>query len=304
MYDTIIIGAGPAGMSAAVYATRKGMKTLLVTKQVGGQIMQTLEVDNYLGFKMIKSTDLVKKFEEHVRSFDVDFKTEEVVNKIEKKDNTFTVKTEKAEYQGKTVIVAAGKRSRELGIPGEKEFKKKGVSYCATCDGPFFQDQEIAIVGGGNSGCEAALQMISIAKKIYLIHIGDTLSGDPPYVKKLEAADNVEILLSTKSKEIYGENFVKGITVETDDKERNIDVQGIFVEIGYVTDIDFVDVDKNRCKEIKVKSGESVDTENMTDVPGIFAAGDVTDVINKQIIVAAGEGAKAALAAFYWLTRQ
>ncbi|MBM3252138.1 MAG: FAD-binding protein [Candidatus Omnitrophica bacterium] len=301
MYDLIIIGAGPAGITASVYAARKKMKFLVITKDIGGQAAWSGDIENYTGYQFITGPDLAAKFEEHMRKYDFDLKENEEVIELSQKDNLVLVKTNKAQYQAKTAIIASGKRSRELGVPGEKEFKNKGLTYCATCDGPLFSGKDVAVIGGGNSALDAAIQLMNIAKYIYLINLTSALTGDPVMQEKVQNHKNVIILNNTQVTAIIGDKFVTGIKIKTKDKttEENLSVQGIFVEVGLMPNSGFAkQIEKNNFNEIKVNS------YNQTSIPGVFAAGDVTDVPEKQIIIAAGEGSKAALSAFRYLAQQ
>jgi len=296
MYDLIIIGAGPAGITASVYAARKQMNFLVISKDVGGQTAWSGDIENYTGYQFITGPDLTAKFQEHMRKYGVGLKEGEGVTGIKKKGNLILVKTDKDTYETKTAIVASGKRSRELGVPGEKEFKNRGLTYCATCDGPLFGGKDVAVIGGGNSGLDACLQLIRIANKVYLINVTAELTGDPIMQEKVKASDKVTVVNNAQVTAVLGDKLVSGIKVKTAGKEETISVQGVFVEIGLIPNVEFAgDLDKNEFGEIKV------DSYNRTNSPGIFAAGDVTDVPEKQIIIAAGEGSKATLSAFRYL---
>jgi len=296
MYDLIIIGAGPAGITASVYAARKKMDFLVVTKDIGGQAALSGDIQNYTGYQFISGPELAAKFEEHMRKFDISLKENEEVTELKKKDNIVYVKTNKDLYQAKTAIIASGKRSRELNVPGEKEFKNKGLTYCATCDGPLFSGKDVAVIGGGNSALDATLQLIKIARHIYLINNTSHLGGDAIMREKVEDAKFVTILNNAQVTEIFGQRMVKGIKIKIQNKEETLPVEGVFVEIGLIPNSDFApDIEKNQLGEIKVNC------HNETNLPGVFAAGDVTDVPEKQIIIAAGEGAKACLSAFRYL---
>jgi len=300
-YDLIIVGAGPAGMTAGVYAARKQLSTLIVSENVGGQALWSSGIENYLGFAFITGPDLVRKFEDHVRRFGVQLVSASV-SSVSREDGEFRVTVgEDSSYSSRALIVAAGKSSRLLGVPGEKEFTGRGVTYCATCDGPLFAGMEVAVVGGGNSGLDSAVQLMGICPKVYLIELGEALRADEIMQGKARAAANVEILTHTAVREIHGETFVSGITVEDTHtgEARHIDVKGVFVEIGLVPNTGFVKslVSLNRHGEIPV------DCAAWTGIPGFYAAGDVTDVPEKQIICAAGDGAKAALGAYSYLVR-
>ena len=298
LYDLIIIGAGPAGITASVYAARKKINFLLITKDIGGQAAWSSDVENYPGYQFITGPDLVAKFQEHMQKYGIQLKENEEVIELEKKDKIIYVKTTKKAYEAKTVIIAAGKRVKEIGVPGEKEYKNKGVTYCVTCDGPLFAEKDIAVVGGGNSALDAAIQMMNIANKVYLINITDRFIGDSIMQEKIRNNPKVKILHNTRVESITGDKFVKGINVDTHGKKESLDVKGIFIEIGLMPNSWFAKgVDKNEKGEIKVNCA------NETNVPGIFAAGDVTSVPEKQIVIAAGDGAKAALGTFRYLAR-
>jgi len=302
-YDIIIIGAGPAGITAAVYAARQKLNVLILTGNVGGQAAWSGDIENYTGFRFISGIELAQVFEEHVQKYTeetVTIKSDEEAQSITQEGAFFSVKTRQAVYSSKTVIVASGKRSRELGVPGEAAFKNKGVTYCATCDGPVFTGKDVAVIGGGNSALDATLQLLNIAKTITVINNATALGGEAIMREKVEQAPHVEILNQTEVKQIEGEVFVKRLVVNQKGQDRKIELQGIFVEIGLAPNSDFgIALQKNKNSEIMV------DNRNRTNIPGIFAAGDVTDVPEKQIVVAAGEGAKACLSAIRYLqTRQ
>ncbi len=299
MYDLIIIGAGPAGLNAALYAARKMLKVLVLTGDIGGQLAISGNVENYLGFKSIKGIDLVSRFEEHVKQYNVKIIGNDRVVRLKKIGKNFSIETEKEKkYESKSIIVTAGKKHRKLNVPGEDKLAKKGVVYCATCDAPLFKDKIVAVVGGGNSAVYAALALIPIAKKIYLITLNKKLVGEQIRIKKILASKKINVLYNSKTKEILGDNFVTGIKVEANRKEETISLDGVFVEVGYETDVSFIkDVKLNKWKEI------IIDKENKTSILGLFAAGDATEVIFKQNIIAAGEGAKAALSAYEYLQK-
>ena len=297
IYDLVILGAGPAGITASVYAARKKLNFLVVTQDVGGQAALSGDIENYTGYQFITGPQLALKFQEHMDSFGIKLNMPEEVKKIEKQGKVIRIVTDKSEYLSKTLIVATGKRPRELNIDGEKEFKNKGVTYCATCDGPLFRGKNVAIIGGGNSALDAALQMVRISPKIYVINIASQLEGDLVMVEKVEEASGVEVWNNSKVKRIFGDVFVGGIEVEKEGETRDLAVEGVFVEIGLVPNADFADIlQRNQQGEI------IVDCYNNTGVEGIFSAGDVTNVPEKQIIIACGEGSKASLAAFRYLS--
>ncbi len=300
MHDLIIIGGGPAGMTAAVYAARKLMDTLMITRDLGGQMIWTREIENYLGYQYITGPELIGKFEEHVRKYPANIVYDEVTGLEQAADGTFRVWCGAAEHRGKTVIVASGKRPRRLGVPGEIEFTGRGVGYCATCDGPLYAGKTVAVVGGGNSALQAAIELAAIAGKVYLVARGE-FRADPVVVEKLRAAAGVEALQGYVARGIYGGETVERFVVAAGDgSERVLAVNGVFVEIGLDPNSEFAAgaAELNAYREI------AVDCRTATGVPGLFAAGDVTSGPDKQIIIAAGDGAKAALAAYEYLLRK
>ena len=299
IYDLIIIGAGPAGITAAVYAARKRMNFLVLTGDIGGQAAWSGDIENYTGYQFIAGPELAQKFEEHMRQYDIPVKEREEVIDVRKPGENILVKTNKAEYQAKAVIIASGKRSKELNVPGEKEFKNRGLTYCATCDGPLFANKDVAVIGGGNSALDAGLQLIKIANKVYIVNNTERLGGEAVMRQKVETAGNVVIYNNSRVTAVLGGKFVNALKVLKESKEETIPVQGIFVEIGLIPNAGFIDsLEKNERGEIKINS------KNETSIPGIFAAGDVTDISEKQIIIAAGEGSKASLSAFHYLAQQ
>ncbi|MDD5044416.1 MAG: FAD-dependent oxidoreductase [Candidatus Omnitrophica bacterium] len=296
IFDLIVIGAGPAGITASIYAVRKRMKLLVITKDIGGQTAISGDVENYTGYQFITGPDLTQKFEEHLRKFGIDLKEGEEVLQIQKEGELVRIKTDKGEYVSRTLIIASGKRSRQLNVPGEKEFKNKGLTYCATCDAPLFQGKDVAVIGGGNSALDAALQLIKIAKKVYIINNTPALGADAIMREKAMQSSIVTIFNNAQVLEITGDSFVKALKMKENGKERILPVEGIFVEIGLLPNTGFArEIERNQYEEIKVNN------RNETNIPGIFAAGDVTDVPEKQIIIAAGEGSKASLSAFKYL---
>ncbi|MFH1868455.1 MAG: FAD-dependent oxidoreductase [Candidatus Omnitrophota bacterium] len=299
IYDLIIVGAGPAGITASVYAARKKMNFLVISNDIGGQTAWSGDIENYTGYQFISGLELTAKFQEHIQKNNVELKESENVIGLNKKNDIVEVKTDKAAYEARTAIIASGKKSRELGVPGEEEFKNRGLTYCATCDGPLFAGKDVAVVGGGNSALDAAIQLLKIAKHIYIINIAPELTGDSIMREKIEKSDKVTIINGAEITSVFGEKFVTGLNIKTKKGQKSLPVQGVFVEIGLIPNSEFVSgIDKNEKGEIKVGRG------NETNIEGIFAAGDVTDVLEKQIIIAAGEGAKATLSAFHYLSRK
>lgn len=299
LYDVIILGAGPAGLSAAIYTARKVMKTLVISGNIGGQVTWTYDIDNYLGFSQVNAQDLIKKFRDHVEKYGVEtIIGQEVISAdITGRIKRVTIKDGRSFY-GKTIIIATGGQHKKLNIPGEKEFLGRGVSYCSTCDAPLFAGATVAVIGGGNSALEAAIDLIPIAKHIYVISLTE-LTGDPILQDKVKQASNVDILVRHKPVAITGTREVETIEILSldENKKKTLAVEGVFVEIGIMPNSAlFVDVlATNERGEI------IVDEMCRTGVAGVFACGDVTNVPYKQVVVAAGEGAKAALSAYNYL---
>jgi alkyl hydroperoxide reductase subunit F len=297
MHDVIIIGSGPAGMTAAVYAARKKMDILMVTEEFGGQPMWTRDIENYMGYQYITGPELMAKFEEQIRQYPVETKYEKVI-KLKQQDGTLIVETQEGAYPAKTVIIASGKRPRRLEVPGEREFTGRGVSYCATCDGPLYAGKTVAVVGGGNSAVQAAVELSRVAKKVYLVARNQYIA-DPIVIDRMMQAGNIEEMKGYQSESITGKEFVETYVIKHKEtrETKALAVQGIFVEVGLVPNSEFVDdlVEKNRYGEI------IVNCRAVTKTPGLFAAGDVTDGPDKQIVIAAGDGSKAALGAFDYL---
>jgi alkyl hydroperoxide reductase subunit F len=298
-YDLIVIGGGPAGMTASIYAARERMNFLVIAKEVGGQTNWTKNVEKYTGFRLITGYDLVKHFREHLAQYSIEAKEGVTVSLLEKDGGEIKVVTNKGEFIAKSVIIASGKIPKTLGVDGENRLRNKGLAYCATCDAPMFADMDVAVIGGGNSALDATLQLVNIAKKIYLIFQANELSADPVMAEKAFQSGKVVLLNNSNVKQVLGDKFVSGIVIVRGGKEEEIKVEGIFVEIGSVPSSDFVKgVMKNNDGELLVNA------KSETNVEGIFAAGDVTDVPAKQIIVAAGEGAKAAISAFEYISKR
>lgn len=296
IYDIIIIGAGPAGITASVYAARKKMSLMVLSKDIGGQTAWSGDIENYTGYQFITGPELTKRFKDHIDTYGIRVNEGEEILSLKKDTDIISIKTDKAEYQARTVIIASGKMPKELGVKGEKEFKGKGIAYCATCDGPLFTEKDVAIIGGGNSALDAAIGLERIARKIYIINIEKGLRADAIMQEVVKKSNKITVLNESKIVSVKGEKFVRAIEIEKSNSKKDIAVEGVFVEIGLTPNSGFAkDVDKNSLNEIMVNCACE------TNVPGIFAAGDVTNVPEKQIIVAAGEGAKAALTAFRYL---
>ena len=299
IYDLIIIGGGPAGITAGIYAARKKLKTLLITKEWGGQVTRAPEIHNWPGTKKISGMDLIKQMTEHLKTFEIEIKEGKEVIDLDKKGDNFLVRDNDQEYEAKAVIIASGKIPRTLNIPGEEEFKGKGVSFCATCDAPLFKNKEVAVIGGGNAGFDTALDLTKYAKKIYILEFLEVMRGDPATKEKLEKTGKVEFHTNVAVKEIKGGRFVERLIYE--DRKTSNDVElkleGVFIAVGMMAKAEFASklVELNQIGEIVI------DKDNYTKTSGLFAAGDITDIKYEQIVIAAGEGAKAALAATDYL---
>ena len=301
----IIVGGGPAAISAGIYAVRKGLKTLLIAQDWGGQLNWTNLIENYPGFESITGPELVKKLVAHLKKYqgeDLEIKEGNEVKKVEVENERLVKVEADNSYQAKALILATGRNYKKLGIPGEKEFSSKGVSYCVTCDGPIFKDKKVAVIGGGNAGLEAALDLLDYASKIYLLEFLPQLTADEYLQKMVRKNSKINILTNVAVQEIKGEQFVNGLVYQERDsqKEKEITLEGVFVGIGTRANSSPVKnvVELNQEGEVKI------DEKNRTSVRNIFAAGDVTDVSHKQIVVAAGEGVKAALNVYQYLCRK
>ena len=300
-YDVLVVGGGPAGASAAVYAARKGIRTAIVAERFGGQVMDTMGIENLIGTKYTEGPKLVASLEEHVKEYPVDIHNLQRAKSIAKKDMIEVELESGATLKSKTVIIATGARWRNLGVPGEAEFKNRGVAYCPHCDGPLFKGKHVAVIGGGNSGVEAAIDLAGIVSHVTLIEFGTELKADKVLQDRLRSLSNTTIITNAQTKEITGTDKVNGITyVERDTGvEQHINLEGVFVQIGLVPNTDWIgdNLERTRFGEIVV------DGHGSTDMPGVFAAGDCTNVPYKQIIISMGSGANAALGAFDYLIR-
>ncbi len=301
MYDLMVIGGGPAGLAASVYAARKQLKTLLITQDIGGQVNLTLGIENYLGYQFIEGPELIDKFQTQINQFPIDQKIGDKVTQVERIEGGYEVVTESGEhYQSRAAILASGKRPRTLGVPGETELTGRGVSYCAICDGPVFAGQRVAIVGGGNSALEAVLDMLKIAEHVDMVSL-TPITGDAVLSDQLPEDGKLTVYLEHATQKIEGDPMVEGMEIKDlkSGETKRLDVTGIFIEIGLVPNSNPVKdlLTLNQWNEVPVNNAGE------TGLPGLFAAGDVTDIPEKQIVVAAGEGAKAALRAHRYLQR-
>lgn len=300
-YDVLIVGGGPAGASAAIYAARKGIRTGMVVDNFGGQVMDTLGIENLIGTKYTEGPKLMASVEEHVNAYDVDIMKSQRSAKLEKKELVEVTLESGAVLKSKTAIVSTGASWRKIGVPGETEFKNKGVAYCPHCDGPLFADKDVAVIGGGNSGIEAAIDLAGIVKHVTVLEFLPELKADRVLQERLHSLPNVTVLTNVQTKEITGENTVNGITYSDRETgtEVHLDVQGVFILIGLMPNTAWLDgtVERNKMGEILT------DKQGATNIPGVFAAGDCTDAAYKQIIISMGSGATAALGAFDYLIR-
>ena len=305
IYDTIIVGGGGAGLTAGIYAGRRAMKTLIITKDVGGQVLETNLIENYPGFTEIHGPTLMENFEKQARKCGAEIIFSTVIS-IKEMNKQFVVATEEKKYRSKTVILAFGKTPKNLDVSGEKELTGKGVSYCTICDGPLYKNKTIAMVGGGNSALEGALYLSSIAKKVYLIHRRDEFRGFEHSVGEIKKKKNIEFVLDSVVTEIKGMERIKSVMVKNLKKNsiKELEIEGIFIEIGLEVKTDFikdlVKLDENGHIVINCKC-ETYHPNSDKIHPGIFAAGDVADTPFKQIVISAGEGCKAALQAYNYL---
>ncbi len=303
IYDVIIVGGGAAGLTAAIYASRRAMSTLIVSQDIGGQASTTEEIENYPGTGLVTGPNLMNEFKKQAEQFGTEFAFAEVTG-ITKGDDeqgklVFTVVTNTQMFVGNAVILAYGLAHRHLGVPGEKEFGAKGVSYCATCDAPLFKKKTVMVVGGGNSAVDATLLLAKLCPKVYLVHRGANFARAESVLVEQLQQPNIEVLFNSEIKEIKGDTRVRSAVVTTSGTEREINTDGIFVEVGYVVNSKLIEglVDLDARKQIKI----SPDAE--TSQPGIFAAGDITTISYKQIIISAGWGATAALKTYEYLQK-
>ncbi|MGM9946124.1 MAG: alkyl hydroperoxide reductase subunit F [Lysinibacillus sp.] len=300
-YDVLVVGGGPAGASAAIYAARKGIRTGIVAERFGGQVNDTLAIENIIGTKATEGPRFVASLEEHVKDYPIDVMNLQRAARLEKKDLIEVELENGAVLKSKTVVISTGARWRNVGVPGEVEFKNKGVAYCPHCDGPLFAGKDVAVIGGGNSGIEAAIDLAGIVNHVTVLEFMPELKADQVLQDRLYSLPNVTVLKNVQTKEITGTDKVNGITYvdrETGE-ETHVELQGVFVLIGLVPNTDWLgeEFEKTRMGEIVV------DKRGATTVPGVFAAGDCTDSAYKQIIISMGSGATAALGAFDYLIR-
>ncbi|WP_315907031.1 alkyl hydroperoxide reductase subunit F [Priestia koreensis] len=300
-YDVLVVGGGPAGASAAIYAARKGIRTGIVAERFGGQVMDTLGIENFVSVKKTEGPKLVASLEEHVKDYNIDVMNLQRASKLEKKDLVEIELENGAVLKSKSVILSTGARWRNVGVPGEAEFKNKGVAYCPHCDGPLFEGKRVAVIGGGNSGIEAAIDLAGIVEHVTVLEFLPELKADAVLQERLNSLPNVTVLKNVQTTEITGTDKVNGISYMDRDTEevKHVELEGVFVQIGLVPNTEWLGdaIERSRFGEILV------DKHGATNVPGVFAAGDCTDSAYKQIIISMGSGATAALGAFDYLIR-
>lgn len=299
-FDVLVVGGGPAGASSAIYAARKGIRTGIVAERFGGQIMDTLGIENFISTKYTEGPKLAASLEEHVKEYDIDVMNLQRAKRLEKKDLIEIELENGAVLKSKTVILSTGARWRNVGVPGEAEFKNKGVAYCPHCDGPLFEGKNVAVIGGGNSGIEAAIDLAGIVKHVTVLEFLPELKADSVLQDRLYSLPNVTVIKNAQTKEITGTDKVNGITYidRATEEEHHVELQGVFVQIGLVPNTDWLGDTVER-----IRGEIVVDNRGATNVPGVFAAGDCTNSTYKQIIISMGSGATAALSAFDYLIR-
>ncbi len=305
MFDLIVIGGGPAGVAAGVYAARKKIKTLIIAGTFGGQSFVSADIQNWIGTKSVSGFDFSKMLEDHLRAQeDIEIVDGDLVEKVEKKDGGFAVTTKSGKsFDTKTVLVCSGSRRRKLNIPGEAELDGRGVAYCSTCDAPIFKNKRVAVVGGGNAGLEAVVDLIPYASHITLLEFADSLKGDPVTQERIKKEQKIEIITMAKTAEVVGDKFVTSLKYEdrNTSEVKEIQLDGVFVEIGSLPNADSVKglVELNGYGEIIVDH-----KTQQSSLEGIWAAGDVSDVIYKQNNVSAGDAVKAILNIYDYLNKQ
>jgi thioredoxin reductase (NADPH) len=308
MYDFIVLGGGGTGLAAAMYAARLGLKTLVLGHAheyelpIGGVITTTDIVENYPGFAKITGPELGKKLEEHTRAYDLVELKDEKATKIKKQKNCFGIKTEKNNYEGKTLLFATGTKLRKLDVLGAKEFERKGISYCALCDAPLFKNKTVAVVGGSDSAAKEALLLSRYAKKVYIIYRGKQIHPEPINLERIKQNKKIEVINNTKLTEIKGKQIISSIMLNKSYKgSKEMKLDGLFVSIGHIALSELaksIGVKLNKSGEIIINHMTSE-----TNVPGIFAAGDVTDKQFKQLITGVADGCTAAYSAYEYITK-
>ncbi|MBU9674231.1 alkyl hydroperoxide reductase subunit F [Planococcus sp. CP5-4] len=300
-FDVLVVGGGPAGASAAIYAARKGIRTGIVAEHFGGQVMDTLSIENFVSVKHTEGPKFAASLEEHVKEYDIELMNLQRAKRLEKKE-LFELELENgAVVKGKTVILSTGARWRNIDVPGEEEFKNKGVAYCPHCDGPLFSGKDVAVIGGGNSGVEAAIDLAGITNHVTVLEYNAELKADSVLQDRLKSLPNVTVLRNARTQEITGTDKVNGLSYIDlqSGEEKHVELSGVFVQIGLVPNTDWLGdfVERTAHGEIVI------DQRGATNMPGVFAAGDCTNIPYKQIIISMGSGATASLSAFDHLIR-
>ena len=302
-FDMLVVGGGPAGASAAIYAARKGIRTGILAERFGGQLMDTLGIENFISVKETEGPKLVQALEQHVKTYEVDIMNLQRATALRKSDNGIEVELANgAILKSKSVIISTGARWREMNVPGEQEYRNKGVAYCPHCDGPLFKGKRVAVIGGGNSGVEAAIDLAGIVSHVTLIEFDSQLRADAVLQTKLASLNNITIIKSALTKQVLGDGAKVNSLIyqdRTSSTEHTIELEGIFVQIGLLPNTDWL----KGTVELSKHGEVIVNARGETSLPGVFAAGDCTTVPYKQIIIAMGEGAKASLGAFDYLIR-
>ncbi|KFZ37464.1 NADH dehydrogenase [Shewanella mangrovi] len=303
-YDVLVVGGGPAGAAAAIYAARKGIRTAIVAERFGGQVMDTVGIENFISVTYTEGPKLSAALEQHVKEYGVDIITGQRAANI-KRDGLVNIELESgATLKGKSVVLATGARWRELGVPGEEQYRTKGVAYCPHCDGPFYKGKKVAVIGGGNSGIEAAIDLAGIVEHVTVLEFADTLRADEVLVKKAKSLGNIDIIMNAQTTEVLGDGSKVNAIAYKDrvtGEAHTIELAGIFVQIGLVPNTGFLkesEVELTRLGEVMI------DAKGATSMPGVFAAGDAANIPYKQIIISMGSGATAALSAFDYLIRE
>lgn len=303
-YDCIVVGAASAGLTAALYLSRQSSSTLVISKDIGGQALLTDDIENYPGFDQISGFELMNKFQQQAAAYGTKFVYDEVTSVGKLDSGDFTVKTRDQEFTSTALILAFGKTPRNLDVPGEEEFRGRGVSYCAVCDGPLFKNMPIAVVGIGEHVLQAAVYLSGLASKLYVVYKGSRISEDDEMYMQLKQKDNVEFLVNYSVERIDGTMAVTKVNIRSNQKDstdsRELEVEGLFIEMGYVARTDFVEgfVELNKNREIVI------DKLGNTSQEGVFAAGDVTDMPYKQAVISAGQGSVAALSAYNYIQKK
>lgn len=296
-YDVIIVGAGPAGLTAALYTARQSLKTLVLSQDIGGQASTTAVIENYPGIDKIDGLELMLDFKAQAEKYGATVMLDEVME-IAKQADGFEVRSATGKYHAFALLLTQGLTHKHLHVPGEEQFIGKGVSYCATCDAPLFKGKNVAVVGGGNSAMDAALILANLCPQVYLLTSNSEFRGERVLIERVRQTTNISTMINAKTKEVLGEDVVTGLQVEVEGQSQQLEVGGVFVEIGYT-------VNPSLMKDLTLLDERHQiivhPVNNGTNVPGLFAAGDVTSITQKQVVISAGEGAKAALGIHQYL---